>query len=108
MEGERGKEATGNNYTKRKWGMNIYKGNKQTVPMPRKRIEVFEVKLDALQSFRYWIHVSGHFYSPVALPPGKSQLRYPVDCRLGEPNSRFIQGCEIKNSYPARNPNAAV
>jgi len=43
--------------------------------------------------------MSGQTHAPVALPPGKS-LQYPLDRRLGGPQSRFGRGGEEKNSLP--------
>jgi hypothetical protein len=44
------------------------------------------------------VEVSGQFHAPAALPPGK-ELRYPLDRRLGGPQSRSGRGGE-KNSQP--------
>jgi hypothetical protein len=43
------------------------------------------------------MEVSGH--APAALPQGRSP-RYPLDRRLGEPQSRSWRGGEDKNSQP--------
>jgi hypothetical protein len=43
--------------------------------------------------------VSGHLHAPAALPQGKSPW-YPLDRRLGEPQSRSGRGGEEKNSQP--------
>jgi hypothetical protein len=40
---------------------------------------------------------SGQLYAPAALPPGK-EPRYPLDRRLGGPQSRSGHGGEEKNS----------
>jgi hypothetical protein len=45
------------------------------------------------------MEVSGHPHAPAALPPGKSP-GYPVDGRLGGPQSRSGRGGEEKNSQP--------
>jgi hypothetical protein len=47
------------------------------------------------------MEMSGQFYAPTTLPPrqGKS-LRYPLDMRLGGPQSRSGGGGEEKNSQP--------
>jgi hypothetical protein len=42
--------------------------------------------------------VSGQLRAPVALPPGKDW--YPLDRRLGEPQSHSGRGGEEKNSQP--------
>jgi hypothetical protein len=42
---------------------------------------------------------SGQLHAPAALPPGKSSW-YPLDGRLGEPQSRSGRGGEEKNSEP--------
>jgi hypothetical protein len=44
--------------------------------------------------------MSGKLHAPVALPPGKKP-RYPLDRRLGGPQSRSGRGGEEKNSQPA-------
>jgi hypothetical protein len=43
--------------------------------------------------------VSGQIHSPAALPPGKSPS-YPLDRRLGGPQSRSERDGEEKNSQP--------
>jgi hypothetical protein len=45
------------------------------------------------------MEVSGRLYAPAALPPGK-EARYPLDWRLGGPQSRSGRGGEEKNSQP--------
>jgi hypothetical protein len=45
------------------------------------------------------MEMSGQLHAPVALPPGKSPL-YPLDRRLGGPQSRLGRGGEGKNSEP--------
>jgi hypothetical protein len=42
------------------------------------------------------MEVSGQLHAPAALPPGKS-LWYPLDRRLGGPQSRSGRGGEEKN-----------
>jgi hypothetical protein len=46
------------------------------------------------------MEVSGQLHSPAALPPGKEPLVYPLDRRLGGPQSRSGRGVEEKNSQP--------
>jgi hypothetical protein len=43
------------------------------------------------------MEMSRHLYAPAALPPGK-ELLYPLDRRLGGPQSRPGRGGEKKNS----------
>jgi hypothetical protein len=43
------------------------------------------------------VEVYGQLHAHVALPPGKSPL-YPLDRRLGGPQSRSGRGGEEKNS----------
>jgi hypothetical protein len=45
------------------------------------------------------MEVSGQIHDPAALPPGKEH-RYPIDRRLGGPQSRSGRGDEEKNSQP--------
>jgi hypothetical protein len=45
------------------------------------------------------MEVSGQLHDPAALPPGK-EIRYPLDRRLGRPQSRSGSGGEEKNSQP--------
>jgi hypothetical protein len=45
------------------------------------------------------MEVNGQLHAPAALPPWKSP-RYPLDRRLGGPQSRFGSGGEKKNSQP--------
>jgi hypothetical protein len=45
------------------------------------------------------MEVSGQLHTPTILPPGKS-LWYPLDRRLGGPQSRSGRGGEEKNSQP--------
>jgi hypothetical protein len=45
------------------------------------------------------MEVIGQIHAPAALLPGKNP-RYPLDRRLGEPQSRFRHGGEEKNSQP--------
>jgi hypothetical protein len=45
------------------------------------------------------MQVSGHLYIPAALPQRKSPW-YPLDRRLGWPQSQFGCGGEGKNSQP--------
>jgi hypothetical protein len=45
------------------------------------------------------MEVSGQLHSPAALPPEK-ETPYPLDRRLGEPQSRSGRGGEEKNSQP--------
>jgi hypothetical protein len=45
------------------------------------------------------MEVSGQFHSPVALTPEKEPW-YPLDRRLGEPQSRSGRGGEEKNFQP--------
>jgi hypothetical protein len=52
---------------------------------------------------QYLLEVSGQLHSPAALPPGKSP-RYPLDRRLGGPQSRFGQ-FRSENSWPYRDSN---
>jgi hypothetical protein len=44
--------------------------------------------------------MSGQLHLPVALPPGKGPPWYPLDRRLGVPQSRSGRGGEEKNSQP--------
>jgi len=46
------------------------------------------------------MEMSGQLYAPVALPPGKEEPLYPLDGRLGGPQSRSEGGGEEKNSQP--------
>jgi hypothetical protein len=46
---------------------------------------------------RHYMEVSGQFHAPAALPPEKSPW-YPLDRRLGGPQSRSGRGGEEKNS----------
>jgi hypothetical protein len=43
------------------------------------------------------MQVSGQLQTPGALPPGK-KIRYPLDRRLGGPQSQSGRGVEEKNS----------
>jgi len=45
------------------------------------------------------MEVSGQFHNPAALPHGKRPW-YPLDGRLGGPQSRSGRGGEEKNSQP--------
>jgi hypothetical protein len=45
------------------------------------------------------MEVSGQLHVPAALPPGKSPW-YPLDRKLGGPQSRSGRGGEEKNSQP--------
>jgi hypothetical protein len=45
------------------------------------------------------MEVSGQFHAPAALPQGKGPW-YPLDRRLGGPQSRSGRGGEEKNSRP--------
>jgi hypothetical protein len=45
------------------------------------------------------MEVSRQLHAPTALPPGKNP-RYPLDMRLGGPQSRSASGGEEKNSQP--------
>jgi hypothetical protein len=45
------------------------------------------------------MEVNGQLHAPAALPQGKS-LWYPLDRRLGGPQSRSGRGGEEKNSQP--------
>jgi hypothetical protein len=45
------------------------------------------------------MEVSGQLHAPAALPQGESP-RYPLNRRLGGPQSRFGRGGEEKNSQP--------
>jgi hypothetical protein len=45
------------------------------------------------------MEVSGQLHAPAALHKGKKP-RYPVDRRLGGPQSRSKHGVEEKNSHP--------
>jgi hypothetical protein len=47
----------------------------------------------------HYVEVSHQLHAPAALPPGKSPL-YPLDRRLGGPQSRSEHGGEAKNSQP--------
>jgi hypothetical protein len=47
------------------------------------------------------MEVSGQLYAPAALPQGKSPW-YPLDRRLGGPQSRYGRGGEEKNSQPSQ------
>jgi hypothetical protein len=46
------------------------------------------------------MEVSGKLHAPAALPPEK-ESRYPLDRRLGGPQSRSGRGGEEKNSQPS-------
>jgi hypothetical protein len=46
------------------------------------------------------MEVSGQLHAPAALLPGKEPL-YPLDWRIGGPQSRSGSGGEEKNSQPA-------
>jgi hypothetical protein len=48
---------------------------------------------------RHYTEVSGQLHAPAALPQGKSPW-YPLDKRLGGPQSRSGRGGEEKNSQP--------
>jgi hypothetical protein len=48
---------------------------------------------------RLWMEVSGQLHAPAALPQEKSPW-YPLDMRLGEPQSHSERGGEEKNSQP--------
>jgi hypothetical protein len=50
------------------------------------------------------MEVSSQLYSPAALLPGK-EPRYPLDRRLGGPQSRSGHGGQEKNSQPRRESN---
>jgi hypothetical protein len=50
------------------------------------------------------MEVSGQLHAPAALPPGKSPW-YPLDRRLGGPQSRSGYGGEEKNSQTPRESN---
>jgi hypothetical protein len=45
------------------------------------------------------MEVSGQLHTPAALPPGQ-EARYPLDKRLGGPQSRSRRGGGEKNSQP--------
>jgi hypothetical protein len=45
------------------------------------------------------MEVNGQLHAPAALPPGKEPL-YPLDRRLGGPQSHSGRGGEEKNSQP--------
>jgi hypothetical protein len=45
------------------------------------------------------MEVSGQLHGPATLPSGK-KLRYPLDRRLGGPQSRSGRGGEEKDSQP--------
>jgi len=47
------------------------------------------------------MELTGQLHGPAALPRGKSP-RYPLDRRLGGPQSRSGRGGEVKNPYPGR------
>jgi hypothetical protein len=49
---------------------------------------------------RPYMEVSGQLHAPAALPPGKDTLVYPLDRRLGGPQSRSGRGGREKNSQP--------
>jgi hypothetical protein len=51
--------------------------------------------------------VTGQLHAPIALPPGEDPL-YPLDRRLGGPQSLFGRYGEEKNLAPARNLTPAV
>jgi hypothetical protein len=46
------------------------------------------------------MEVSGQVHSPAALPQGKKSPWYPLDRRLGGPQSRSGRGGEEKNTQP--------
>jgi hypothetical protein len=56
---------------------------------------------------RHYMERSGQLYAPAALPPGK-EPRYPLDKRLGGPQSRFGRCGEQKSLALARNRTPAV
>jgi hypothetical protein len=45
------------------------------------------------------MEVSGQLHAPAAFPPGK-EIRYPLNRRLGGPQSRSGRDGEEKNSQP--------
>jgi hypothetical protein len=55
------------------------------------------------------MQVSGQLHAPAALPPEKSH-RYPLDWRLGGPQSRSGHGVEekIPSPYWESNPNYPI
>jgi hypothetical protein len=55
------------------------------------------------------MEVSGQLHAPAALPPGKRPW-YPLDRRLGGPQSRSGRGGEEKNSQPPpeSNPDLSI
>jgi hypothetical protein len=50
------------------------------------------------------MEVNGQLHAPAALPQGK-EPRYPLDRRLGGPQSRSGRNGEEKNSHPRRESN---
>jgi hypothetical protein len=54
---------------------------------------------------RHWMEVSGQLHAPAALLPGKE---YPLNRRLGEPQSRSWRGGEEKNSQPLPGLESAI
>jgi hypothetical protein len=53
---------------------------------------------------RHYLEVSGQLHAPAALPPGKSP-RYPLDRRMGGPQSRSGRR-RRENSWPYRDSNS--
>jgi hypothetical protein len=53
------------------------------------------------------MEVSGQLHAPTALPRGKRPW-YPLDRRLGGPQSSSGRGGEEKNSQPSREPNPST
>jgi hypothetical protein len=47
------------------------------------------------------MEVRSQIHAPAALPPGK-QRRYPLDRRLGGPQSCSVRGGEEANFHPRR------
>jgi hypothetical protein len=45
------------------------------------------------------MEVSGQFHAPASFPPGGKSPRYPLDRRLGGPQSRSGRGDEEKEFY---------
>jgi hypothetical protein len=45
------------------------------------------------------MEMSGQLHAPAVYPQAKSSW-YPLDRRLGEPQSQFVSGGEKKNSQP--------
>jgi hypothetical protein len=61
---------------------------------------------------RHWLEVSGQLHAPAALLPGKEPPHYPLDRRLGGPQSRSGRRGEEKildpNGTQTPNPQLSI